>query len=147
MRENKIELKIKQDLIISQHFLGAFAFDELPINLSYPSSFIINTKPRINEGEHWLALFYDKNKVCYFFDSYGFSPNYHRLTNYIRTTSAKFNYNKNVLQEMGSTVCGEYCIMFLYYISRNDLYSFYKKFSNKVKNNDLNVKLLFNKHF
>ncbi len=62
MLESKIELIIKKDIITKRYFLGAIAFDELPIIESYPTSFIINTKPRSNEGEHWLALYFNEKK-------------------------------------------------------------------------------------
>ncbi len=147
MLETKIESIIKKDLITKRYFLGAIAFDELPIIESYPASFIINTKPRSNEGEHWLALYFNEKKFCYFFDSYGLSPSYHKLVNYINSYSVDFNYNMKSLQEIGSLVCGEYCIMFLYYISRKDLKSFYNNFSINVKKNDICIKYLLKYNF
>lgn len=142
MLESKIETIINNDFITKKYFLGAFAFDELPVITRYPASFIVNTKPRNNEGEHWLALYFNQKKFCYFFDSYGFSPSYHKLLNYIKYYSIELNYNMKALQEMGSIVCGEYCIMFLFYITRNDLKSFYNNFSINVKKNDICIKYL-----
>ena len=116
--ENLVEIILKQDPYTSKIFLDAFARDELPKAPPYPSCFIINTDPRSLPGEHWLALFYNKNGYASFFDSYANSPDYFNLEQYIYNTSTGFDYNKKRIQG-DSEYCGFYCILFLLYKSRN----------------------------
>ena len=59
---------IKNDKFASKNFIGVFARDQLPKKIKFPSSFIINTDKSNEPGEHWLAIFYDINGVCEFFD-------------------------------------------------------------------------------
>jgi hypothetical protein len=135
MFEKTIEEIIKKDQVLNKIFLGCLARDEIPSKIiSYPSCFIMNTQKRSNTGEHWLALFYDTNKIAYFFDSYGMPPSFYRLESYIKSTSSSHSkYNTRRLQG-SSELCGLYCILFLYYISRNRLDDFYSKFSSKDYN-------------
>jgi hypothetical protein len=55
-------------------FYWVFAINELPTKIKYPAYIIFNTKPRSHPGEHWLAVYINKEKEAYFFDSYGLSP-------------------------------------------------------------------------
>ena len=67
MEETVILKCLNKDIKTKQLFLGVFARDELPLIQKYPSCLIFNSKPRSNEGEHWLAIYFDANKRCYFF--------------------------------------------------------------------------------
>ena len=83
MIETALEEILKIDKDTKKIFLGVFARDELPKRVKYPSCFILNTQPRSQEGEHWLAIYFDHKRNCYFFDSYGNSPKYFGLDKYI----------------------------------------------------------------
>jgi hypothetical protein len=134
--------KIIQTEPISKYFIGVFARNEVPRKMVlYPSCFIFNTQSRDNEGEHWLAVFINKRKKCYFFDSYGLSPQYYHFSAYINSISDSFNWNMKRLQG-DSSYCGFYCIAFLHSICRNELNLFYLNFSNDFNKNDLYVKNL-----
>ena len=106
------------------HFLGVFPFDQFPLKTlthnyysSSPNAYccIVNTDPSHKPGTHWVAFFIDKTKKkmshLEFFDSYGLPPN---------TYSFKFPSpiqiisNQCTLQSHDSTVCGHYCILYLY---------------------------------
>lgn len=49
-----------KDIVCMKTFLGTFAKNELPKKLKFPCCFIVNTHPRKNEGEHWLAFYFDR---------------------------------------------------------------------------------------
>lgn len=107
MNTYEIEKTVERDKCLSRYFLGVFASDMLPQISEKPACFIANTDPSGAPGEHWVAMFFDKNVE--YFDSYGLQPidafNIYK-PNWI---------NQYCLQELDSTVCGEYCIYFLQY--------------------------------
>ena len=134
---------IQNDSITKNQYLGTFAFDKLPQIVRYPSCLIFNTHKSNQSGEHWLAIYYNKNKSCYFFDSMGFHPNHYNITEYLKSTSTFFTYNKKQIQGIFSTYCGYYCINFLLTRSRNiSLKEFFKYFDHSPKDNDLAIKAL-----
>ena len=63
---------LKSSRITKKDLYGVLARDQLPEYIPYPKHFIINTEESSEPGEHWLALYYDKNGICNFFDSYQF---------------------------------------------------------------------------
>jgi hypothetical protein len=138
MYEKTIEKVIEQDNILKKIFLGCLAKDEIPQAITnFPACFIMNTKPRSNRGEHWLAIYYNNSGQGYFFDSYGMPPNFYKLDKYMQSTSkeGKYVYNPKRLQGV-SNLCGLYCILFLYFKARNRLDDFFSKFSTNLHTND-----------
>lgn len=94
-------------------FLGVFARDELVNIKQYPCCFVMNTAKRSHPGMHWVAFFFDSNKVCHFFDSYGNSPTLFRLNNFIKNNSTRLIFNKKQIQSWTSDNCGYFCVLFL----------------------------------
>ena len=135
MMENVVEMILNRDIISRNSFLGAFARNELPKIYNYPASLILNTEPRNSEGEHWLAIYFDKNKNSYFFDSYGQHYNNYNLKSYLEENSKKISYNRKQIQG-DSNFCGIYCILFILFISRKKLKSFFQNFYLSPHKND-----------
>ena len=134
MEKNKYTNKI---------YLGTFARDELPHKISYPSAFILNTQPRSQTGEHWLAIYFDKNKNGIFFDSYGKSASSFKLKEFMKKHSKSYKYNKVKLQSDTSSYCGVYVVLFLLHISKYFiLESFLKKFKSPDENDNMIKKFL-----
>ena len=117
------------------NFLGVFPLDHYPFSsvLNEPSHLphpmlsstitskrkaffcIVNSDTSNKPGSHWLASFLDYSlSIPYleFFDSYGFSPNIYKLP--LPIDHPLFSYNHIQLQSNLSTVCGHYCLLFLY---------------------------------
>ena len=115
------------------------ARDELPNKVIYPSCLIINTKPRSHQGEHWLAMYFDKNGHADFFDSYGQHPDKYGLKSFLETTSKDWSYNNKRIQGF-STYCGHYCLMYLFFRIRDKSNIFFSIFNNNFLNNDKKVK-------
>ena len=65
---------VKNDEFAKKDFKTVIPYDCLPKYPSYPSSYVVNTDRRGEQGEHWLALYYDKNGKCTFYDSFGRAP-------------------------------------------------------------------------
>jgi len=141
MLESALEEVLKKDLKTNKIFLGVFARNEIPLDPLYPSCFVFNTAERNMSGEHWLAVFYDKNGFCDFFDSYGMPPENFNMESFLNTTSNSWKYNKQRIQGE-SLYCGHYCILFLLFRARSKTIDFFKGFSNNFTQNDLKLKKL-----
>lgn len=104
----------EKDPIISQHFKGVFAADQIPMQkLSREMgswSIIMNTDPLSKPGQHWVAVLKKDNK-CYFFDSYGQAPTKYQPD--LWKPFSRCERNQKDYQQTLSTVCGDYCIFFL----------------------------------
>jgi len=62
-----IRRHVSQDI-----FNGVFSADNLPTN---PHLLVCNTDPSHKEGQHWIAIYVDKQRRCgEYFDSFGRRP-------------------------------------------------------------------------
>lgn len=107
------------DRQIAKGYLGTFAIDTIPYFEVRPGRWcVVNTHPLAKMGEHWVALFYDKKGGAEYFCSYGRPPK----ARFMKILKKIFppNYKRNLiqLQSPNTTVCGQYCIYYLYYRSR-----------------------------
>jgi hypothetical protein len=131
---------LKIDSFSRKKFKNVLPKDRLPKNVQYPSAYVINTHKSNQPGEHWLAVFYNKNGKCTFFDSFGFSPNLYGLERFIEKSSTSWEYNSMRLQEYGSVVCGYYCIYFIQLMSRGlELNEILILFSQNFSLNDFKI--------
>jgi hypothetical protein len=135
MKEDAIENILKSDHVVRKIFLGVFARDELPQKVKYPSCFVLNNRPRSHSGEHWLAIYYNKDKTAMFFDSYGQEPKEYKLESFMNKTSPDWLYNKTRIQGF-SQYCGLYCITFLLLAARNKHDMFFEYFDDNFIKND-----------
>ena len=110
---------LKADFFSRQSFLGVLPRDKLPKHVRYPSSIVINTHTSKQKGEHWLAVFYEKDGSSVFFDSFGHDPQFYGLENFLEKTCTSWTFNKQQLQSLFSPMCGYYCIFFILLKSRN----------------------------
>jgi hypothetical protein len=81
----------------------------------------VNTDDEHERGSHWVAFNF-VNGTYEFFDSYGQSPSEYGFQGELLQWDMK--YSKKVLQGFNSSVCGQYCLLFLLLRSRN--YSYHK---------------------
>lgn len=132
---------LKKDPYTKEIFIGVFPRDKLPKITSYPQCFIFNNQNQNRPGEHWMAMFFTKDKKCIFFDSYAHEPAHFGLVNYIRENSTSYASNKLRIQG-DSMYCGYYCLAFLLLMARNKIHIFYKAFTANSSNNDKKLKKL-----
>jgi len=90
------------------------------LNDSPPSSggYIINLADSTTHGTHWTALWLDE-KQCAYFDSFGIAPPLAVEDFCRRYGSHKVLMSDKQYQSMQSGHCGQYCIDFLAFMSRN----------------------------
>ena len=90
--------------------------DELKKNkASSNECMAINIDHSSNEGTHWTCLFL-KNRVSYYFDSYGFEPTL-EVKKYCQGSRL---YSSFSIQKMNEVICGHYCTYVLYKLSLGD---------------------------
>jgi hypothetical protein len=70
MNTREIE-RFNRDHVCLASFQGVFSRDTLP---SKPRLLICNTDPSDKPGQHWIAIYVDKNLRGEFFDSFGRHP-------------------------------------------------------------------------
>lgn len=129
-------------------FYGVYPSDQLPRTVQYPAALVVNTDPHTKPGSHWTAIFINENRELNYFDSYGRPPKSLHMTRFIQRNSRKAKFSKTVLQDVKSTVCGQYCIVFLLFLSRGiSMEEFLNIFSNSPIDNDFCIEVLFHNYF
>ena len=109
----------------------------IPRVWSRSAAFVFNTQQNSLPGQHWVAIHVDRNGHGIFFDSYGMPPYIAHHIRHLRKNCKKFCWNNMPLQSETSKVCGQFCIMFLDFMSRGHrLENFLNIFSPDSKAND-----------
>lgn len=124
-----------------------YAANRLPVRVCPPFYGISNLDPDTKLGSHWVAMYVDNNGVGEYFDSYGRKPiGYHRA--FFKRNAKILLHNGMRIQNDFTVVCGEYCLMYLYYKSRGKtMYDFVNNFSQNTLCNDLLLRNMFKSIF
>ena len=148
MDENELNKRLKD----VKRYIGSFAVDELSqIKFhDYPCFLIINMDCRNWKGSHWIALaIYPQN--LYICDSLGgIKPTENisqELIDFLKNISQfrKVCLTKQ-LQSLSSSLCAEYCIVFVEEMSRRHSFKkFLDYFSENFEDNDSLVQFLTKK--
>lgn len=111
------------------HSLGVFSFDLTPYaelysgaNINRSLCCIVNTQPASLPGEHWVA-FYRPARTFHieFFDSYGQPPERYGFSVDLSSPQvSNIIFSNFPLQGYGSSVCGHYCLLFIFFRSKLD---------------------------
>lgn len=122
-------------------FYGVFPSDKLPrFWIEQPTTIIANTDPSNLPGTHWVAIYVNKKKEGIFFNSYGTPPHLEIFEKRMRENCKSFKWNTKTMQSPFSNVCGQYCIMFLWYMLKGySLRRFCAKFTKNYILNDRKV--------
>lgn len=129
---------------LTPHFLGIFAADMFP-PIQANTSFIVNTQPSSENGEHWLAIFIDETTI-HLFDSFG--RDFEGFTEPFNTFLDEFSRGyktfaeRRLVQDFGSNTCGEWS---LYYIFNKTCQkdNCLKYFGGDLERNELFLKYFF----
>lgn len=148
MNGNELESVMRQDPHADTMFHGVFASDTLPHSCArLPAMFIVNTDPRSKPGSHWQAIYIDCERRGEFFDSYGLPPYVPHHVAFLKKTCKSFKYNHTDLQALHSSMCGQYCAMFLLFKAHGySMNHFVKLFSLNCEKNDLLVNKMFKRY-
>ena len=72
MNAIEIDNKVKAVSGTERYFKGVFSSNNMPVSTP-PYCFIVNSEPNDQPGDHWLAIWVNKDSIE-FFDTYGRSP-------------------------------------------------------------------------
>lgn len=133
----------------NKYTYGVFPCDKLPNNLRKPALIVANTHPSFKPGEHWVAFYFDEQGQAEYFDSYGMRPTNKYFKKFLNRNCVKYGFNRQRIQSDFTSVCGNYCCIFLYNkakgISLTKMLNQFDK-QNYVKN-DAKAKDIFKKYF
>ena len=99
---------------ISPHFAGVYARNKLPTcRLRVPCLMVCNTDPDTKQGQHWIAVYIDKERHGEYFDPYGIPPFHFDFIDFLKRQCKTWSYNHIRVQPLNSLTCGQYCIYYL----------------------------------
>jgi hypothetical protein len=152
MNSSQIESILSAHRLKWISFLGCFAADQLPTNLSanqgggegrkfQPVCFIANTDISKDVGSHWVVFILPRVGELEYFCPLGISYHhwplfYNYIKNVVKPDKVLFNLSR--VQSLNSETCGQLCIEFL--IKRDNGQSFVNilnKFSKNTMSNDI----------
>lgn len=83
-------------------FRGTFPRDMLPKKpLNKPCALIMNSDKASEPGQHWIALFLNKDNTAEYFDSFGISPMHEDVIKFFSINNVKkILYNHKHLQSV-----------------------------------------------
>jgi len=116
MNTLEIRARLKNFQVTRPIFLDVYAMDQLPKGKIEQERWLLvcNCCPVERAGEHWIAMFYENQRLD-FFDSFGFAPqDYHDdVMQFIQRQNVNdVFYTNEQLQSIDSDACGHYCILF-----------------------------------
>ena len=118
MNSLQIEGLLKKNLQAKKIFKKVCALDQIEVP-SYSSAYVINSDTSDKKGEHWVAVYFVKNRRGEYFDSYGLPPAILGLEAYMDRFSLDWIYRSKTIQSLFSNVCGHYCVYFILFRCRN----------------------------
>jgi hypothetical protein len=111
---------------------------------TYPLFLIVNTKPTGHPGEHWTSFFLPcPGGNLEFFCSYGMGMDFYsdNFSKFAKRIGCRVIQNKIPLQSIGTNVCGQYALYFLYKRSKKcPRMSVYCNFSPNTRKNDEKIR-------
>lgn len=116
MNNIQLETSLKSHPITRHFFRGVYAYDLIPKTPSI-GYYIFNLDPSHLPGSHWIAInIREKDEKNFFFDSYGYAPKRYKFKKFLGNN---YHFNRQSLQYPLSTVCGQWCMFFIYFSCKN----------------------------
>ncbi len=142
------ELLVLGHRLLPDTFRGVYPRDLLPTNIPLksreaPVCLIYNTDSSNLAGVHWACLICYPNGVGEVFDSFGQTPQPIVTRWMTRHCSKGWTYNQKRVQGLLSTLCGAYCLYYLYFRLQTNCQTIDKLFP--LNNNDVLINIFKDK--
>lgn len=125
---------------------GVFPADQIPLLWTHPTAIVANTDDHTKGGSHWVAFYVNEAGHGVYFDSFGQPSMIPHHLRTLRRNTISYGRNYTQLQDTGSSVCGQFCIMFLYHMSHGfSLSQFTGLFTKNLVENDRMVTSFYEK--
>lgn len=149
MNTEEILNLVSKDDLLSRSFLGVYPRDGLPRRLPFlPCCLIANTDTSSEPGAHWVAFYFRSDGIGEYFDSYGRDIQHREFYNFLQRHCIDYIVNAKRLQQLYSTICGEYCIYFLLHRSFGiSMSSILSRFIVNFSKNDRIVQQFMHSYF
>lgn len=109
------DLENASEILFGGDGIGVYSIDNLPTSRKANLMFIFNTDSSNLPGTHWIAVMVKKN-IGFVFDPFGHTPPA-RITHWMNTRNYQWTCNLRQMQSETSTLCGAYCLFFLWMAS------------------------------
>lgn len=144
---NTVEISHYLKAIHHSLMRNVFAANRIPIYMAPPVYLISNLDPDTKSGSHWIAIFINADGVGEYFDTFGRKPTGYHLA-FLKRNASRWTYNPKVIQNFFSSLCGEYCLMYLCLKYQGMcLRNFVNIFSEDIIKNDHLLKKMFKSFF
>ena len=146
LNTRELQALLENDPVL--HFCGVRAYDQIPSKVErYPCGFVFNTHVSNKPGQHWISIYFSKNRDCSYLCSFGTDP-FGALYDLIEANSAAVYVNKTLIQSFYSPVCGYYAAYHQLLSARGqDLKAIVDTFdTNRPLKNDILVQEYVHKH-
>jgi len=120
--------------------IGIFMKDELNANNTKNGNYIINLQNSNQDGSHWCA-FRKENKTVLYMDPFGIIMPNNDMLLFHKQFDSVF-YSKFQIQDYKSSLCGLYCILFLFIATYDTEVSLLNRLSRFIKLFNTNKKKL-----
>ena len=134
-------------------FKGTYAANQIPYTLTNRDNeefaVIANTENLSQPGEHWIAIYRPPKGPYEYMDTRGNAPVHPNILRILSSSQRGFIFNDFPIQSPCSSLCGEYCMTFIYLrlcckFAFDDFFQLFSRF-NLLKN-DLWIHNFVNKH-
>lgn len=102
-------------------YLACVPCDAIPMPFNFPCAIVVNEDGSAEPGTHWTALYIRSPTTVWYFDSFGSAPvgQIARFLSHFKDVTS----NICLFQSIDSSVCGHYCIYFLFMCCKRLTYS------------------------
>ena len=108
---------VLQDVPMAVEYVGCYANDRIPRTVFLPAGLIVNKDNHYGPGYHWISMHIDPYGNGVYFDSLGREPSM-QAHHFLTRNCVSYIRNYDAVQHPASSLCGVFCILFLYFMAR-----------------------------
>lgn len=141
MNTRQLNCALNSDPVMRNYNWGVYSIDQfLNQKLVDNAVYVCNEQPSWMPGSHWFLILIKDSEIFYV-DSFARSMEFYGIDEKIKSLCAPVFFLNDALQSVSSTVCGEYCLFFIFNLCRGrSLHEISNFFSSDVKVNDEKVR-------